>query len=138
VDPKRLRLPSRPEKPTFTSKKLSSLPELRDALAEWYTEFETDGPYEEDVDALVKYLRRVVLEEKDIAKAVSVAGWLTWLIENNGEDDISGRDQSSTGKNTSSETAGKSLEAWWGALQNIRHGISDAVVTRGLPPVEFT
>jgi len=90
------------------------------------------------VDALVKYLRRVVLEEKDIAKAVSVAGWLTWLIENSGEDDISGRDQSSTVTTASSEIAGKSLEAWWNAVQNIRHGISDAVVARGLPPVEFT
>ncbi|MCJ1305971.1 deoxycytidyl transferase, partial [Hypocenomyce scalaris] len=78
---RRLRLPPRLPKPTFTAKKLSALPELREAVSAWYEEFVEEGPYDEDVEALATYLDRVVREEKDMAKAVNVARWLGWLVD---------------------------------------------------------
>jgi DNA repair protein REV1 len=53
---------------------------LREAISAWYGEFVDDGPYGEDVDALVKYLKRVVLEERDLNKAVAVVKWLGWVV----------------------------------------------------------
>ncbi|KKZ64854.1 DNA repair protein REV1 [[Emmonsia] crescens] len=139
---KTISLPPRPEKPTFTSKKLSSLPELRNALDEWYGAFETEPPYEEDVAALAKYLKRVVLEEKDIAKAVAVVGWLAWLIgSTTPEELLPDQSGSSTEVGTCASTTIKKIEAreaWVGALRSLRDNISDAVQERGLPPVEFT
>ncbi|PGG96439.1 hypothetical protein AJ79_09591 [Helicocarpus griseus UAMH5409] len=134
---KKLTLPPRPEKPTFTSKKLSTLPELRDALDEWYGAFETEPPFEEDVAALAKYLKRVVLEEKDIAKAVAVVGWLAWLISNNPPDRPQ-PDQGGGSRETGTDTSSESRNAWIRTLQSLRDGVSDAVRERGLPPVEFT
>ncbi|OAX81285.1 hypothetical protein ACJ72_04372 [Emergomyces africanus] len=129
-------LPPRPEKPTFTSKKLSSLPELRNALDEWYGAFETEPPCEEDVATLAKYLKRVVLEEKDIAKAVAVVGWLAWLIGSSTSEviqpDQGGSSPPKVGKNIAAR------KAWAEALRSLRDTISDAVQERGLPPIEFT
>ncbi|ODH49769.1 hypothetical protein GX48_04147 [Paracoccidioides brasiliensis] len=137
---KKLTLPPRPEKPTFTSKKLSTLPDLRIALDEWYGAFETEPPYEEDVAALAKYLKRVVLEEKDIAKAVAVVGWLAWLIDNPTTEapktDHGGSSEKLDVCNTIVHT--ETREVWIKALQSLRDNISDAVQERGLPPVEFT
>ncbi|OJD12899.1 hypothetical protein AJ78_06582 [Emergomyces pasteurianus Ep9510] len=125
----------RPEKPTFTSKKLSSLPELRNALDEWYGAFEMEPPYEEDVAALAKYLKRVVLEEKDIAKAVAVVGWLAWLIGSSTSEYVQ-PDQGGSSPEVCKNIAAR--EAWAEALRSLRNNISDAVQERGLPPIEFT
>ena len=59
-----LKLPVPPEKPSFTSRKITELPELREAISLWYEKFHPDGPYAEDVGALVGYVDRVVAEEK--------------------------------------------------------------------------
>lgn len=58
-----LHLPPRPATPTFTSRELSSPEDLRQAMKAWYSEFEDEGPYGEDVEALVRYLRLVVSGE---------------------------------------------------------------------------
>ncbi|EQL38084.1 DNA repair protein REV1 [Blastomyces dermatitidis ATCC 26199] len=137
---KTISLLPRPEKVTFTSKKLSSLPELRKALDEWYGAFETEAPYEEDVAALAKYLKRVVLEEKDIAKAVAVVGWLAWLIGSSTAEEIQ-PDQGGSSPEVGTSSTAKNVQAregWVKALWSLRDNISDAVQERGLPPVEFT
>ncbi|PGH05193.1 DNA repair protein REV1 [Blastomyces parvus] len=137
---KTITLLPRPEKPTFTSKKLSSLPELRKALDEWYETFEMEAPYEEDVAALAKYLKRVVLEEKDIAKAVAVVGWLAWLIGSSTAEGIpldQGGSSPEVGTSSTVENV-QAREGWVKALWSLRDDISDAVQERGLPPVEFT
>ncbi|EEH11488.1 conserved hypothetical protein [Histoplasma capsulatum G186AR] len=137
---KTISLPPRPEKPTFTSKKLSSLPELRKALDEWYGAFETEPPYDEDVTTLAKYLKRVVLEEKDIAKAVAVVGWLSWLIESSTPEENPPNEAGILPEVGSFSTikGRQAREGWDNALQSLRDNISDAVQERGLPPVEFT
>ena len=109
----RLQLPPRPPKPTFTAQKLSTLPDLREATSAWFEEFKDDGPYEEDVDALVTYLRKVISEEKDMSKAVGIVKWLIWLVE------------------------GDAGNRWKEPLDKVVEGVQEAVKGRGLGPLTF-
>lgn len=117
---KQLRLPSRPEIPTFTSKKLHKLEDLREAMDAWYEEFSDDGPYAEDVQALVQYLSEVVLTEKNLAKAVAVVTWVIRLVE------LDDRIQNE-----------EAIAAWLAALDALRDCVQDALRQRGLGEVEF-
>lgn len=132
---KRVQLPPLPEKPTFTSKRLSELPDLRNATEAWYKAFAADGgPYTEDATALATYLRRVVLEERDIDKAVSVANWLSWLIQDGKANPPRKQNGGSLGPPDDSQPD----MTWDDAVKLIRNSVQDAVKQRGLPPVEFT
>ncbi|KAL9113502.1 MAG: hypothetical protein Q9187_007610 [Circinaria calcarea] len=111
---RRLHLPPRPAKPTFTANKLSALPDLREAASAWFEEFKDEKPYDEDVDALVLYLRRVILEEKDMAKAVGVVKWLRWVVDQGGGEG-----------------------PWKVALERVEEGVQGAVVERGLGRLAF-
>ncbi|TKA30348.1 hypothetical protein B0A50_02575 [Salinomyces thailandicus] len=113
-------LPPRPAKPTFTSRKLSELPDLRQAVKAWYVEFSDGGPYDEDIAALVKYLTEMVLDERDMSKAVAVAKWMAYVVYE-GEDEIE-------------ELAN---DAWREALGRVEKGVQDAVNERGLGRVGF-
>jgi DNA repair protein REV1 len=111
-------LPPRLPRPTFTTEGLSALPELRETISEWYKEFRDEGPHDEDVKAMERYLRRVILEEKNIAKAVDVVKWIIWVIDDDEE-----------------EAKGKM--AWKGALDGVEEQIQKAVKERGIGGVEF-
>ncbi|KAK3175103.1 hypothetical protein OEA41_002349 [Lepraria neglecta] len=111
-----LTLPPPPAKPTFTAQKFSTLPELREAISAWVEEFQEEGPYAEDVDALVRYLKRVVGEEGDMEKAVSVTRWLGWVVD---------------------EGDGGESGVWGEAVGKVREGVQEAVKERGLGAVEF-
>lgn len=114
-----LRLPQQKPKPTFTTRKLSTLPDLREAIKAWHSEFSDEGPYEEDVQALVKYLKDVVVEERNMDKAVSVVKWLVWVMnENELYDSVAEK-------------------AWIEALEKVKAGVQDAVRERGLGSVNF-
>ncbi|KAI7342755.1 DNA repair protein [Hortaea werneckii] len=115
-----LQLPPRPSKPSFTSRKLSELPDLRQAVKAWYKEFSDEGPYDEDIGALANYLKLVVLEERDMGKAVAVAKWMAWVVEE--------------GEETVSDEVN---EAWMDALGRIRMEIQDAMNERGLGAIDF-
>lgn len=119
---RRLRLPPLPEKPTFTSRKLSTLSELREAMAAWVGEFSGDheqGPFEEDISALASYLEKVVCDELDLGKAVSVVKWLTFVINDR---DIA---------------EGPLCKSWSLVLEILRQTVQTAVKVRRLPPVDF-
>lgn len=116
-------------RPSFTSAKLSSLPDLRSAIKAWHGEFLAEGPYAEDVDALVKYLREVVTEERDMQKAVSVVRWMVWVVEDGTGDDVGG------GEDDYGSTPGGS--AWAEALGRVKEGVAAAVKDRGLGRVVF-
>lgn len=131
---KRLRLPPLSERPTFTSKKLSNPSDLRDALDAWHASFESDGPFRDDVESLSGYLGRVVLEERDVDKAVSVVNWLAWLV---GDGKSEGQDEVAQNQSENLEGSSQSAVSWDQALQILRDGVGDAVQARGLPPVEF-
>jgi DNA repair protein REV1 len=116
-------------------------------MSAWYSSFEAEGPYDEDVDALVVYLRRVVLEERDIEKATSVAEWLKWIIDEGAEEAAQIKDDKEDCGNTSFTLAPQeSMEksdsgahsGWNKALQTVRDGIDGAARKRGLPPIEFS
>jgi DNA repair protein REV1 len=116
-------LPTLASKPTFTSRKLSTVQELRKAMSMWVEEFSDeneDGPYEEDIAALAVYLGKVVSEEKDMDKAVGVVRWLDHVL--------SMQDFSEGGNLT---------KAWAEASEALQNSIQQAVQQRGLPPVDF-
>jgi DNA repair protein REV1 len=114
---------SRPKKPTFTTKKLSDLPDLRKMVSAWYAEFEDEGPYDEDVEALVTYLKDVVIKEPNLDKAVAVARWAAWVVDEGAED--------------SSQDASAATDAWRKAVSNIESGIQAAATERGLGKIDF-
>lgn len=113
----KIRVP-RPVKPTFTTQKLSQEPDLRRAMKEWAREFAEEGPYAEDVGALIKYLGKVVREERDVNKAVGLVKWLTWVVENLDEE-------------------GVDEDKWAEALGRIKVGIDGAARERGMGAVNF-
>lgn len=116
---RRLRLSPPPPKPTFTAQKLSALADLREAVSAWVEEFKHEGPYPDDVDALIRYLKRVVGdEESDMAKAVSVVRWLRWMVEEIGR-------------------AGKRSVEWEKAVERVEVGIQEVVKERGLGKLAF-
>jgi len=110
-----------PAPPTFTSAKLSALPDLRGAIKAWHSEFCSEGPYAEDVGALIMYLRDVVVEERDLGKAVSAVKWMGWVVD----DEDAG--------SSSSSSAG----AWVEALEKVKKSVRAAVEERGLGWVDL-
>ncbi|KAI5363714.1 putative DNA repair protein Rev1 [Septoria linicola] len=112
-------LPPRPPKPTFTSQKLSTLPELRNAISAWYKEFMDEPPFPEDVDALITYLRAVVSDERDLDKAVSVVKWMDWVMEE------------------SDDVPEDVANGWTEALGRTKRGVQEAVSERKLGNVVF-
>ena len=114
-----------PPPPTFTSAKLSALPDLRGAIKAWHREFCSEGPYAEDVAALVRYLRDVVVKERDLGKAVGAVKWMGWVV---GDDD----DDAAAGVSPP-----PSAGAWVEALEKVRKGVRAAVEERGLGWVDL-
>ena len=119
----KLPVPRPNPKPTFTSRKLSDLPELRNAMSSWVQAFSgegEEGPYQEDTDALGVYLSRVVLEEGDMAKAHGVLEWLIYVVGD-----------------WPFETTEIGL-AWKGTIEYLKTEVQRAVEERGLAPLEFS
>ncbi|KAE8843155.1 hypothetical protein HRS9139_02452 [Pyrenophora teres f. teres] len=110
----------RPPKPTFTTQKLSKEADLRSAMKQWVGAFTDEGPCGEDVTALVKYLHKVILEERNLSKAVSVVKWIDYLI-----DDEADNEESSAQRE------------WEDALATIKGGVLKAAKARGLGRVSF-
>ncbi len=130
---RKLVLPPRDEIPTFTSRKLSSIEDLRDAMSGWVAEFsstpgengdgdggagdEIVGPYDEDVEALATYLAKVVTVEGNMEKAVAVVKWVGWLVgELKGE---------------------RQRGPWVRVLERLKGRVQNAVGERGLGRVDF-
>lgn len=113
-----IQLPPQPAKPTFTAKKFSELPDLREAVQAWCSEFADDGPYDEDVEALSRYLKDVVLTERNTAKAVAVIKWLSWVLDE-------------------SSINGIAKESWNEACKKIKRGTQVAAHERGIGQLDF-
>ncbi|KAL1310927.1 hypothetical protein AAFC00_001151 [Neodothiora populina] len=113
--------PPRKPKPQFM-KKYSSIEELRQVLQAWVRGFNDESPYDEDVDALQAYLHDVVVDERDVDKAVKAAKWLSWVV---------GEEVESRPPDT------QCAEAWSEALLRVQNGIQQAMTQRGLNEVDF-
>jgi DNA repair protein REV1 len=110
----------RPPTATFTTQKLSTEPDLRGAMRLWISEFDDEGPYEEDVAALIKYLRKVVLEERNMNKAVSLVKWVEYVISSEAD-----------------SKDGFARESWGHCLTTIKEGVVRACKEKGLGMVSF-
>jgi DNA repair protein REV1 len=115
---RKLRLPSRDPRPTFTTRELSTLPQLRDTLTAWYKEFAEEGPHPDDVAAMERYLRRVVIDERDMGKVASLVRWLGWLIDESDNDN-------------------EGTRAWKTVLEGMKEKVQSAVKERGLGLLEL-
>lgn len=118
-----LKLVPRRPKPTFTTQGFSTTSELRPTLQTWYCEFKQDGPHPDDVGAIERYLRRVTLDEKDMAKVVEIVNWLQWLIDDGNDND--------------KEIQGRGRLEWVAALNVIKDRVQEAVKEKGLGRLEF-
>ncbi|KAF1983600.1 DNA repair protein [Aulographum hederae CBS 113979] len=128
-----LNFPPRPARPTFTSRHLTTLPDLRSAVSEWTCSF-AEGPYGEDVEALGVYLTRVVSDERDLKKAVSVVEWMGWCV---GEMDMDGKED----KGVMAEEEDGPEEptmTWDEAVGRMEESVRGAVAQRGMGSVEFS
>ncbi|KAJ5155161.1 hypothetical protein N7492_007964 [Penicillium capsulatum] len=108
------------EEPDLTSHQLNNVDGLRDSIQEWYSTFEDDGPYRDDVEAMSIYLRRVISEEEDVNKAVSVVRWLMWLVC----------------KNPTLEPDAEAV-TWAEAVEMLQGAVQGGLETKGLPPADF-
>ncbi|KAI2794383.1 hypothetical protein POX_a00982 [Penicillium oxalicum] len=129
---KTVSLPPLPARPVFTSRRLSDLPDLRDAVTAWHSAFLAEGPYVEDVEVLCTYLRRVVGEERDIDKAVSVVRWLMWLVS---EDAVS-RGQGETPSPPSGQGE-QGTVTWDDAVKKMQQSVQATLEERNISPVDF-
>ncbi|KAJ5056534.1 hypothetical protein J3E74DRAFT_440112 [Bipolaris maydis] len=110
----------RPPTATFTTQKLSTEPDLRSAMRLWISEFDKEGPYEEDVTALIKYLKKVVQEERDMNKAVGLVKWVGYIISDKME-----------------TKEGFACESWKRCLATIKDGVRRVCKEKGLGSVCF-
>ncbi|KAJ5329802.1 hypothetical protein N7452_010192 [Penicillium brevicompactum] len=125
---KRLPLPALPQRPVFTSQRLSELPDLRDAVGAWHEAFAAGGLYDEDVTSLCTYLTNVTVNEKDIDKAVSVIRWLMWLIEEH----LQQEPENAQGSRPDGTIS------WDVAIRLMQDSVQAAMEQRGLPEVDFS
>ncbi|KAK5078458.1 deoxycytidyl transferase [Lithohypha guttulata] len=124
VDPsqRRLHFAAPKPRPTFTDRKLSTLPELRDIMSSWVRSCSSgvEGePEQEDTHALGTYLARVVLEEGDMAKAQSLVEWLEYVVQDAFLEDT------------------PSLPVWTKTIAFLKAEVQGAVRERGLQPLRF-
>lgn len=125
-------LPPRPARPSFTTRKLTLLPELREAVSEWHEAFKEEGPYREDVVALGKYLESVVGEEGDMAKAVAVVKWMEWVFDDAGVGKESKMEERPGDGFRTSMSGTQSSMKWIEALDKAKEHVRTAVKARGL------
>lgn len=115
----RLQFPPRPPKVSFAGGKATTLTEIRDMLGVWYEETSEEGPHQRDVEMFVKYLAKVIVEERDMDKAQKLVRWLDFLVD---EDE-------------SAEHPGKA--AWRTVVRDIKQEAQKAVQSRGLGPLDI-
>ncbi|KAL4787289.1 hypothetical protein BJX76DRAFT_354237 [Aspergillus varians] len=131
---KHIRLPPLPPRPTFTSKHLSNPSDLRDEATTWHATFAEEGPFQEDVTALAEYLKRVVIDERDVDKAVSLVKWLMWLVE----DEKGGDGGSVSLSPRATDVGSQGTVSWDDALRCLQEGIQEGLDERGIPAVDFS
>jgi DNA repair protein REV1 len=91
-------------------------------MTAWVDEFSgenEEGPFDEDVSALASYLEKVVVDELNLEKAVSVVDWLSYAVNN--------KDMTEAQLRTS----------WANVLERLKRDVQGAVTKRNLPPVVF-
>ncbi|KAI0195949.1 impB/mucB/samB family protein [Astrocystis sublimbata] len=114
----RLYFPPPPPKVSFAGAKGTTLLEVRNTLNVWYHATSEEGPHQRDVDMFVKYLVKLITEERDMDKAQKLIKWLDFLID---------EDESQPSRE----------KAWRVAIDEIKQGSHHAVRSRGLGPLNI-
>jgi len=117
--------------PTFTKAKLDKIEDLRFMILDWVGEFIEEPPFDEDVNALIVYLKAIVHgtdgQSGDMEKAFKVVKWLEWCLEEVdwGLNDNENNDQMSV------------RQGWNAVLKQVKEGVQEAVKGRGLGCFHF-
>lgn len=97
---------------------ITSPAEIKDMVDAWYSQTKKAGPHKRDVDVLEKYLVKVIKEERDLNKAVTLIKWLSVVV---GQDTVDSRGR----------------RAWKLAVNGIKAAMQAAVEERGLAPLRI-
>ncbi|KAG6029350.1 hypothetical protein E4U41_000384 [Claviceps citrina] len=114
----RIHFPGAPRKVAFSSSGVTSTREIKDMIEAWHAETRDEGPHDDDVAVLERYLARVVKEERDLEKVAVVARWLDILVERHGG-------------------AGRGRDSWRAAVRRVRAAVQCAVGERDLGPLDI-
>lgn len=112
----RLQFPAPPRKISFMG--TGSMGEVKDMLEAWHGQTREDGPHKADVRMFEEYLGRVVVEERDMNKAVKLVQWLEFLVGADASDGVGKR-------------------VWMEAVGEVKDEVQKAVREKGLGPVHF-
>ncbi|KAH8130078.1 DNA repair protein REV1 [Trichoderma asperellum] len=97
---------------------ITSLPEIKDMVDAWHSQTRKAGPHKRDVDVLERYLVKVIKEERDLSKAVTLIKWLSVVVDQDGVDS-------------------RGRRAWKLAVGGIKVAMQAAVEERGLAPLQI-
>ncbi|EEY18510.1 DNA polymerase IV [Verticillium alfalfae VaMs.102] len=114
----KLQFPAAPPKIDFTGTGVTAVADVKDMLEAWHGQSKEEGPHKADVQVLATYLGRVVLEERNMNKAVQLVKWVDFLI-------------------STDPGNGPGKRGWQKALAGVKHEVQEAVKQRGLGPVSF-
>ncbi|KAK6540742.1 deoxycytidyl transferase [Orbilia ellipsospora] len=92
----------------------STINDVRNLITNWHNSARVEGPHVDDVDDVVGWLKGVVIEERDVEKAVSAVRWLEWVV---------------------GEAEGH--VEWVVAVEMCRVGVREAAEQRGLKGIEI-
>ncbi|KAM0444515.1 hypothetical protein ACHAPV_007785 [Trichoderma viride] len=97
---------------------VTSLAEIKDMVDAWHSQTRKAGPHKRDVDVLERYLVKVIKEELDLSKAVTLIKWLSVVVDQDGVDS-------------------RGRRAWKLAVSGIKVAMQAAVEERGLAPLQI-
>lgn len=97
---------------------VTSLAEIKDMVDAWHSQTRKAGPHKRDVDVLERYLVKVIKEELDLSKAVTLIKWLSVVVDQDGVDS-------------------RGRRAWKLAVSGIKAAMQAAVEERGLAPLQI-
>ncbi|KAH0491374.1 hypothetical protein TgHK011_002808 [Trichoderma gracile] len=97
---------------------VTSASEVKDMIDAWHAQTRKAGPHKRDVDVLERYLVKVIKEERDLSKAVTLIKWLDVVVDQDGVDS-------------------RGRRAWKLAVNGIKTTMQAAVEERGLAPLQI-
>ncbi|KAM0260496.1 hypothetical protein ACHAQJ_002729 [Trichoderma viride] len=97
---------------------ITSPSEIKDMVDAWHSQTRKAGPHKRDVDVLERYLVKVIKEERDLTKAVTLVKWLSVVVDQDGVDS-------------------RGRRAWKLAVNGIKAAMQAAVEERGLAPLQI-
>ncbi|KAL6886607.1 hypothetical protein HDV57DRAFT_394872 [Trichoderma longibrachiatum] len=97
---------------------VTSASEIKDMMDAWHAQTRKAGPHKRDVDVLERYLVKVIKEERDLSKAVTLIKWLDVVVD---QDSVESRGR----------------RAWKLAVNGIKATMQAAVEERGLAPLQI-